>query len=66
MLPVRFHSMAMLRQMTSAKTLNLFDDEPAETTQTEAALTGQAQTDEALGSAPAQAEPSDPEVPESS
>ncbi len=58
--------LAMLRQMTSAKTLNLFDDEPAETTQTEAALTGQAQTDEALGSAPAQAEPSDPEVPESS
>jgi hypothetical protein len=58
--------LAMLRQMTSAKTLNLFDDEPAETTQAEAALTGQAQTDEALGQASAEAEPSDPEEPESS
>jgi hypothetical protein len=56
--------LAMLRQMTSAKTLNLFDDEPDETTQAEAAPTGQTQTDEALGPASAEAGPSDPEVPE--
>ncbi len=52
--------LAMLRQMASAKTLNLFDDEPAETTP---AQTAQAQKDEAHGSATDQAESSDPEVP---
>jgi hypothetical protein len=56
--------LAMLRQMTSAKTLNLFDDEPAETTQAQTTLTAQAQPHEALGPATAQVEPSDPEVPE--
>ncbi len=52
--------LAMLRQMASAKTLNLFDDEPAETTP---AQTAKAQLDEAHGSATDQAESSDPEVP---
>jgi Protein of unknown function (DUF3306) len=54
--------LAMLRQMASAKTLNLFDDEPAETTP---AQTAQAQQDEAHGSATYRAESIDPEVPKS-